>query len=96
MGVLGFGVYYSYVQYDQLKSADVKFLTLAKQFTFDFAQYLQSYEVWLAFLIILAVLLLIFMVLILFFCKRIRIATRLIGEGSKVLYRFKITIIKIL
>lgn len=71
------------MQYDQLKSADVKFLTLAKQFTFDFAQYLQSYEVWLAFLIILAVLLLIFMVLILFFCKRIRIATRLIGEGSK-------------
>jgi len=83
LGLLGFGVYFTYTKYAELKDDNIQFSTLAKQFTFNFAAYLQSYEVWLAFMIILAVILTILLLLLLFFCKRIRIATRLIGEASK-------------
>ena len=58
--------------------------TLLKQFTLDFAKYLEVKEVWLGFLIALSVITGIYFVLLIFFIKRIRIATRLIAEASKV------------
>ena len=85
---MGFGIYYTYDKYITLKDPEnaVKVSTLAGQFVVDFAAYLQSYEVWLGFLIALSIVFTILLLLVLFFCKRIRIATRLIGESSKVNY----------
>ena len=83
---MGFGIYYTFEKYTTLKNPEnaVKVSTLAGQFVLDFAAYLQSYEVWLGFLIALCIVNAILLLLVLFFCKRIRIATRLIGESSKV------------
>ena len=58
--------------------------TLLQEYTFDFAQYLEVKEVWLGFLITLSVLAAIYVLLLIFFIKRIRIATRLLAEASKV------------
>ena len=57
-----------------------------QEFTFDYAQYMQVADVWLGFGIVLGVLTLIYLVLLIFFIKRIRIATRLLAEASKVVY----------
>lgn len=58
--------------------------TLLQEYTFDFAQYLEVKEVWLGFLIALSILAAIYVLLLIFFIKRIRIATRLLAEASKV------------
>ena len=64
--------------------------TLLQEYTFDFAQYLEVKEVWLGFLITLSVLAAIYVLLLIFFIKRIRIATRLLAEASKVrIYNMK-------
>ena len=58
--------------------------TLLQEYTFDFAQYLEVKEVWLGFLIALSIVAAIYVLLLIFFIKRIRIATRLLAEASKV------------
>ena len=60
--------------------------TLMQEFTFDYAKYMEVAGVWLGFGIVLGVLTLIYLVLLIFFIKRIRIATRLLAEASKVVY----------
>ena len=57
-----------------------------QEFTFDYAQYMKVAEVWLGFGIVLAILTLIYLVLLIFFIKRIRIATKLLAEASKVFF----------
>ena len=57
-----------------------------QEFTFDYAKYMEVADVWLGFGIVLGVLTLIYVVLLIFFIKRIRIATRLLAEASKVGY----------
>ena len=58
--------------------------TLLQEFTFDYAKYLEVAEVWLGFGIALGVITLIYLLLLIFFIKRIRIATRILAEASKV------------
>lgn len=69
-----------------------------QEFTFDYAQYMKVAEVWLGFGIVLAILTLIYLVLLIFFIKRIRIATKLLAEASKVFFRlvFSFTVFRLL
>jgi len=87
LGLMGFGLYYCWCRWDQITNnqvGEVETITsLMQEFTFDYAQYMKVAEVWLGFGIVLAILTLIYLVLLIFFIKRIRIATKLLAEASK-------------
>ena len=97
LGLMGFGLYFCYDKYIALSNTDpaevVEIETLLQQYTFDFQMYLEVKEVWLGFLIVLGVISLIYLLLLIFFIKRIRIATRLIGEASKAVGAIMTTLI---
>ncbi|XP_069093290.1 choline transporter-like protein 4 isoform X1 [Pleurodeles waltl] len=81
IGVIGYGIYYCYMEYATLNQQGASMPTF--QFTTDVAAYLKVKETWLAFLIILAVIEVILLLLLLFLRKRILIAIALIKEASK-------------
>nr|XP_039270354.1 choline transporter-like protein 2 [Styela clava] len=83
-GVLGFGVYYTYTEWQRLLTVDGANATLVSTgFTTNLSQYLALQETWLAFFIILCVVTAIFFLLVIFLRKRILIAIQIIREASK-------------
>merc|ERR1711939_504945 len=64
IGILGFGMYYTYTQWEATKVANVAataiasevIVTLITEAKFNFSEFLKSHETWLAFFIILTVL----------------------------------------
>lgn len=84
LGVMGFGCYYSYSKYYDLKSHNsTGEFGLAQAFALNFSYYLTLKETWLAFGCTIATFLVIFLLLLIFLCQRICIAIKLIEEGSK-------------
>jgi len=87
LALMAYGIYFCYDKYNILSQqpGEVQDIsTLLQEYTFDFAQYLEVKEVWLGFLIALSIVAAIYVLLLIFFIKRIRIATRLLAEASKV------------
>jgi len=82
-GILAFGTYYTYTQWALLSGQEVIGGDLTAAYIGGIAQQSGTVELWLALFIIACILLLVFTVLLLFFAKRLRIATRIIGEASK-------------
>lgn len=84
LGCMGFGCYYSYSQYYDLKNTNsTGEFGISQAFALNFSYYLTLKETWLAFGCTIATFLLIFLLLLVILCHRIRIAINLIEEGSK-------------
>ncbi|XP_052093793.1 choline transporter-like protein 2 isoform X2 [Mytilus californianus] len=84
LGVMGFGCYYSYSQYYDLKNSNsTSEFGIAQAFALNFSYYLTLKETWLAFGCTTATFLIIFLLILIFLCHRICIAIKLIEEGSK-------------
>lgn len=84
IGLLSFGVWYCYDEYNTLKNtpgSDTSIISVG--FTTNLDTYLALSETWLAFLVILGVLDLIIILVVLFLRKRIQIAVKVIGQASK-------------
>jgi len=84
IGLASFGVYYTYNEWQKLKSVpESKKSIISVGFTTDLSAYLALRDTWLAFLIILSVIDGIFILIILFLRKRIQIAIEVIDQASK-------------
>ncbi|XP_069121445.1 choline transporter-like protein 2 [Argopecten irradians] len=84
LALLGFGCYYSYSQYYDLKNQNVTAeFGVSELFTLNFSYYLGLKETWLAFGCTTATFLLIFLLVLIFLVSRICIAIELIKEGSR-------------
>jgi len=84
IGLLSFGVWYCYDEYNQLKNtpgSNTDILSVG--FTTNLNTYLALTDTWLAFLVILSVMDLILILVVLFLRKRIQIAIKIIAEASK-------------
>ncbi|CAK8684737.1 unnamed protein product [Clavelina lepadiformis] len=84
IGLLSFGVWYCYNEYNILKTAnqgDESIISVG--FTTNLSTYLALQDTWLAFLIILAVVDFILILIVLFLRKRIQIAIQIIRQASK-------------
>ncbi|KAJ8334976.1 hypothetical protein SKAU_G00406150 [Synaphobranchus kaupii] len=81
LGVLAYGIWHCYWEYDNFKTSELTFNDVG--FTTNFSVYLQIRDTWLAFLIILCVVEAILLLLLIFLRKRILIAIELIKESSK-------------
>lgn len=84
IGLLGFGAYWCYKQYYELKNQDVTAKWgFDEAFALNFSYYLQLKETWLAFACTTSTFLAIFIFLLLILCSRICLAIELIKEGSR-------------
>ena len=83
IGVLAFGIYFSFDKYVALKNAPQPANVTAFHFSSDYKYYFSLSITWLISGIILGVVLIIILLLILFLIKRVRLAIRLIGEASR-------------
>ncbi|OCT66191.1 hypothetical protein XELAEV_18042448mg [Xenopus laevis] len=83
IGVIGYGIYHCYMEYDTLNKQGVSVSDVG--FTFNLGVYFRVKETWLAILIVLAVIEAILLLVLLFLRKRILIAIALIKEASKYL-----------
>ncbi|NP_001086000.1 choline transporter-like protein 4 [Xenopus laevis] len=81
IGVIGYGIYHCYMEYDTLNKQGVSVSDVG--FTFNLGVYFRVKETWLAILIVLAVVEAILLLVLLFLRKRILIAIALIKEASK-------------
>uniref|UniRef100_A0A8C9WPL4 Choline transporter-like protein n=1 Tax=Scleropages formosus TaxID=113540 RepID=A0A8C9WPL4_SCLFO len=81
LGVVAYGIWHCYWEYDNYKNSSTTISNLG--FTTNFSAYLQVKETWLAFLIILCILEAILLLVLLFLRTRILIAIALIQESSK-------------
>ncbi|XP_030053170.1 choline transporter-like protein 4 isoform X2 [Microcaecilia unicolor] len=81
LGVLAYGIYHCYKEYDTLKKEGQSIKDI--QITTNLTVLIQVQETWLAFLIILAVVEGMLLLILLFLRKRIVIAIALIKEASK-------------
>uniref|UniRef100_H2YS19 Choline transporter-like protein n=1 Tax=Ciona savignyi TaxID=51511 RepID=H2YS19_CIOSA len=84
IGVLSFGVWYCYDEWNRLKTvAGSNTTIIAVGFTTNLSTYLALQDTWLAFLIILAIVDAIMILLVIFLRKRIQIAIKVIEQSSK-------------
>jgi len=86
LGLASFGVYYTFHEWQKLKSASTEASSesiISVGFTTDLTSYLKLEQTWLIFFIILAVVDLIILLIILFLRKRIQIAVEIIDQASK-------------
>nr|XP_002126506.1 choline transporter-like protein 5 [Ciona intestinalis]XP_018668803.1 choline transporter-like protein 5 [Ciona intestinalis] len=84
IGVLSFGVWYCYDEWNKLKTvAGSKTSIISVGFTTNLSTYLALQDTWLAFLIILAIVDAILILVIIFLRKRIQIAIQIIRQSSK-------------
>lgn len=84
IGLLSFGVWYCYDEYNSLKNtpgSNTDIMSVG--FTTQLGTYLALTDTWLAFMIILGVLDLILILVVIFLRKRIAIAIKIIAEASK-------------
>ncbi|XP_073404881.1 choline transporter-like protein 4 isoform X1 [Dendrobates tinctorius] len=81
IGVIGYGIYHCYMEYDTFKKTGATINNVG--FTTNLSAYFNVQETWLAFFIILLVVEVILLLLLLFLRKRILIAIALIKEASK-------------
>ncbi|XP_032829202.1 choline transporter-like protein 4 isoform X1 [Petromyzon marinus] len=84
VGVVGYGIYHCYREYDNLKGkpgADLKLTDVGLQT--DLSVYLQYRDTWLAFMIILAVVETLILLILIFLRKRLLIAIALVREASR-------------
>ncbi|XP_073497947.1 choline transporter-like protein 4 [Phyllobates terribilis] len=81
IGVIGYGIYHCYMEYDTFKKQGATMSNVG--FTTNLSAYFSVQETWLAIFIILVVVEVILLLLLLFLRKRILIAIALIKEASK-------------
>ncbi|XP_029441783.1 choline transporter-like protein 4 [Rhinatrema bivittatum] len=81
IGVLAYGIYHCYMEYDALKKTGASIKDI--QITTNLSVLIHVQETWLAFLIILSVVEGVLLLMLLFLRKRIFIAIALIKEASK-------------
>ncbi|XP_053577958.1 choline transporter-like protein 4 [Bombina bombina] len=81
IGVIGYGIYHCYMEYDILNKSGQTISDVG--FTFNLSVYRNVKETWLAILIVLAAVEVILLLVLLFLRKRILIAIALIKEASK-------------
>lgn len=84
IGLLGFGAYWCFTKYYELKNQNVvSEWGFDEAFALNFSYYLQLKETWLAFACTTSTFLAIFVFLLLILCSRICLAIELIKEGSR-------------
>ncbi|KAM4696200.1 choline transporter-like protein 4 [Rhinophrynus dorsalis] len=81
IGVVGYGIYHCYMEYDTLNKQGSQIADVG--FTFNLGVYFRVKETWLAIFIVLCVVEVILLLVLLFLRKRILIAIALIKEASK-------------
>ncbi|XP_031755703.1 choline transporter-like protein 5 isoform X3 [Xenopus tropicalis] len=84
IGVVGYGIWHCFWEYDSLKGvpgADLTIYDIGLQT--DFRVYLQLRQTWLAFMILLCIVEVIIILMLIFLRNRIRIAIALLQEGSR-------------
>ncbi|XP_050389089.1 choline transporter-like protein 2 [Patella vulgata] len=94
LGIFGFGTYYSYRRYYDLKNQNfTEEFSVREAFSFDIDYYLSLQKTWLAFGCTSATVLIIFILVLIFLAKRICIAIELIKEGSKAIGQMMFTLL---